>query len=310
VAVQSININNKMQTLEIQGVFMQHIAAEYIVNFLQEHPGAVSDLSFACCYMNQAAVEIFRAYFASRNMALRHICFNSVNLHNENGRRLLSGLHGNTSVKKLELYSVGMVGSTGGEIITEFLQNNNSLEKLNCHRLSLGIQGARSLQPGLGANQTLKHLCLDGCRLGDEGVAAIVEGLEGNTTMTSLNLAFNDITSNGLPHVTKLLQQNESSLDVIDLDLNPGLFDDQENTSLFATALQNTTVKDLRLSFCELPSHSASTLFAAVALNKNILHLRAHDHVQLGGQDLERVLELIAIKSNLVHVSINLDVTD
>jgi hypothetical protein len=60
-------------------------------------------------------------------MSLQYILFNGVNLGNVNARRLLSGLHGNTSVIQLELFSVGMEGAAGGAILSEFMQNNSTL---------------------------------------------------------------------------------------------------------------------------------------------------------------------------------------
>jgi Ran GTPase-activating protein (RanGAP) involved in mRNA processing and transport len=62
-----------------------------------------------------------------------------------------------------------------GEAIATLLQNNSSLNVLSCFCLSLGVQGALALQPGIRANQNLKTLELNDCHLGDKGVAFIVD---------------------------------------------------------------------------------------------------------------------------------------
>jgi hypothetical protein len=230
----------------------------------------------------------------------------------KNGRRLLSGLHDNTSVKKLEIILDGdvMEGRTGGDIISTLMQNNSSLKMLWCQNLNLGVQGARALHLGLRTNQTLKSLVLFNCRLGDEGVAAIVQGLDGNNTITGIGLGCNHITSNGLRHVTSLLQEHRSvNVTHINVSHNPGLFDDQENTRRFASTIHNTAVKKLYMNCCRMPRDTMTSLFGAVAAHKDLLYFRAYDHVRLEGQDVERLLKLIPNISNIFHLSVNLDFT-
>jgi hypothetical protein len=55
------------------------------------------------------------------------------------------------------------------------------------------------------------------------------------------------------------------------------------------------------MNCCQLPGHAIITLFGAVAMNKHLLHLRAYDHAQLEGHDLECLIELIPNMSSLVR---------
>jgi hypothetical protein len=55
-------------------------------------------------------------------------------------------------------------------------------------------------------------LSLHDCRLGDKGLSVIVDAiLEVNTTISELGFIGNGMTSGGLCHVTRLLQQRPSS---------------------------------------------------------------------------------------------------
>jgi hypothetical protein len=112
--VEGMTVNRQGQRLEIQdALLVDHIDAEYVVDFLQEHRDAVSILYLVSCEMTREAVrEIVRVYFVATT--LRHIRLEKMNLGKVNGWRLLSGFHGNTSVARLDLFSVGLEGAEGG----------------------------------------------------------------------------------------------------------------------------------------------------------------------------------------------------
>jgi hypothetical protein len=116
------------------------------------------------------------------------------------------------------------------------------------------------------------------------------------------------LTSNGLPHLTRLLERESWSKVNIYLKSNPGLFDNAENTSLFRSAVSHTTkLHYLQLSFCQLPGHAMISLFQAVSNSRSLRHLSVYDNVRLQGHDLERLLEIIPTMHYLFDLHVNLD---
>jgi hypothetical protein len=217
---------------------------------------------------------------------------------------------------EFDLVDVGLEGAAGGEVVSTLMQNNSNLKLLFFRFNPLGVQGARALQSGIRGNQTVHTLVLQQCQLGDQGVSLVVDAiLEGNTKIKILSLHGNHITASGLPHVTRLLRllrQRDSSLEALDLDNNPGLFDNEENTKRFSTVLSKcTTMTRIRMNLCQLPISAVIALFQASVINKQLLSLYVYDHVQLqGGQDLNHLLKIIPQMQNLRYFCVNLDFHD
>lgn len=164
-AVEGINVIEQGQTLDIQGA----TAGQQPITLT--HPRAVTSLVLQRCSLTQQAQDTLCWYFATRAMSLNHIRLKQMNLGNKGGRRLLFGLHGNNSVTRLDLCSVGSEGVAGGAIISELLQHNPRLTALFCATLRLGVEGVRAFQASLRGNQTMQSFGLGHCYLDDEGIS-------------------------------------------------------------------------------------------------------------------------------------------
>lgn len=304
-ALQGIDVKGKEQMLDIHcAKIISVVDAQCIVDFLQRHADAVHVMSLGFRQLSGQAMEIFRDFFATTSLD-KIVVIGS--LGNENGGHLLSGLHGNRSVSKLALSDIGFEGAQGGWHLSELLQNNSHLKELVCLRLvSLGPEGARSLQSFLCINQTLQNLSLHTCGLGDEGTLVIVNALEENQALVKLCLGNNHITSNGLPLITRLLRRKKS-LTSINLCSNAGLFDDKENTKQFAIALilQKSKLQNMNMSQCHISSRALIAIFQA-SIN-TLTQFYVYDNVRLEGKDLERLLKIIPRMTKLYRLHINLD---
>jgi Leucine Rich repeat len=186
-AVEAINVQETEQVVDIEDfrLIVDGFNAQYIVDFLQRHPYAVKGLRICCLLLSPQAVEILRVFFSTTN--LREISLIGGSLGNVNGGRLLSGLHGHTSVSTLTLGLVGLQGAAGGGHLSALLENNLHLKDLVLIDNNLGPEGARALQPSL-ANCTLESLTLNDCRLGDDGIATIANALQEIDTIQILSL--------------------------------------------------------------------------------------------------------------------------
>jgi Leucine Rich repeat len=302
-ALATIDIKKENQKLEIRcsGRTIDRVNARLLTKFLSKHPRAVErlDLIFNC--FTPEAVGVFCRLLARTTLQY-------IRLQGSLGTKvtmLLSGsVQGNPSVKELEICH-----DVGDSSIAEFLQTNSVLTSFVVQFGTLGVEGARAMQPGIRGNRTLQHLSLQDCKLGDEGVSVIVDAiLEANTPISTLGLNGNSITARGLRHMTRLLQTQPSSAVVsIQLDNNPGMFNNEEATGLFLNALRNTKMMFLSLNFCRLSFQAFMALFETASMIKTLLVLHVYDHVRLKGADRERQLEHIPTLRNISLLAINLD---
>jgi hypothetical protein len=312
-AVASIDGSMSRRTLEIQNVpIVDETNAQYIANALRRQAtgtGTVRALSLSFLEFSQEAAEVFRKLFALRTWSAAATTFQEITLNgpigNANGVLLFSGLH-DPSVTHLNLLNVGLEGAVGGSILSSLVRNNWRLNTLTCRRLPLGLEGARALQPALRAPHAVAKLSLKRCHLGDDGLSVIVAALGKNSTVKSLALQNNGFTSSGLPHVTRLLQLQRDSLTRIYLCANRGVFDDEENTRDFSSALSKTTkLLVLGMSFCRSPIQALDLILGAVAKSSTLVTLGAWETVSL-----QPVLESIPKLQSVRHLIVNLDFLD
>jgi hypothetical protein len=306
-ALQALDVAGKGQVLDIQCDYaLSGVDAQYIADFLQRHASAIDTMALMFrCQLSSEAIETFRGFFTMTS--LNQIVWIG-KLGSEAGGHLLSGLHENRAVTKLVLSDSGFAGNLGGGHLSALLQNNSHLKSLICMRLPLRLEGALSLQSSLRTNDTLQSLSLHSCLLGDEGTLVLVNALEHNSSIEKLCLGGNGITSNGLPHITRLLR-SKKSFTGINLSCNYGIFDNQENTKHFARALVTSKqLRSMNLSRCRIPVNALIDILQASA--NALMQLYVYDIVQYEGKDLERLLQTLPGMTKLHRLQINMDFTN
>jgi Leucine Rich repeat len=113
------------------------------------------------------------------------------------------------------------------------------------------VEGVRAFQPALQVNRTLRELGLRMCSIRDDSVGLLADSLDGNTTIEILNIGHNQISSDGLDDITRLLESTQ--LRKVDLQLNHGLFIVEAASRRFARVLsRHEFLKDLNLHYCQL----------------------------------------------------------
>jgi Ran GTPase-activating protein (RanGAP) involved in mRNA processing and transport len=141
-------------------------------------------------------------------------------------------------------------GAALGSSLSRVLQST-ALERLDCSRSALRVDGVRVFQPALRNNQTLKRFILSGCDIRDEGIHLIADALVGNTTIKILNIMDNHISSSGLDDITRILESTR--IQKVDFGYNTGMFLDETSTRRFARVLsRHQFLKDLNFWGCQL----------------------------------------------------------
>lgn len=132
-------------------------------------------------------------------------------------------------IVELDLSS-NSITSAGGADLIRSLERNQSLIHLNLssheglQRNTLGALGVKPFKDVLKVNRYLTILNLSGCFIGDIGLGYICDGLQGsqdtaNKTLNELNLALNEITSDGVEKMVKSLKY--TAVKVINFTRNP-----------------------------------------------------------------------------------------
>jgi hypothetical protein len=132
---------------------IDRLNARRLTNFLRRHPRAVYSLSFAFGWFTLELWGVVRRFLAKST--LHSILLQGNHVPAVVAIHLLSAVQGNPSVKKLGVFNTNSVlGQEGSRLIADLLQNNSTLTRLIAGG-TLGVQGARALQPAIRGNRTL-----------------------------------------------------------------------------------------------------------------------------------------------------------
>jgi Leucine Rich repeat len=141
------------------------------------------------------------------NRTLRELNLFGCAIGDEGIRLIADALVGNTTMDAL---GIGMNDITfdGLDDITRLLESPR-LKKLDMQSNYTAIRNEASTQrfaTVLTRHEFLMKLDISQCELGNAGLRIIARGLVGNTTMESLNISWNDLTSDGLDDITRLVE--------------------------------------------------------------------------------------------------------
>jgi hypothetical protein len=170
------------------------------------------------------------------------------------------------------------------------------LQRLDCSDCALRVEGIRALQPALRTNRTLRELNMSACRLGDGGIHILADALVGNSTMYVLNIRHNDISSNGIADITRLLV----SMQLKTIDIGFTAFDDEASTQGFARVLsRHQFLKELCLSGCQLGNQGIRFIADGLVGNTTmeILDIKWNRITFVGLADITRVIVSTQIKT-------------
>ena len=180
------------------------------------------------------------------------------------------------SLVHLDLSS-NSISTTGGAAIISSLETNNSLINLNLSsyeglsRNTLGPNGVKALRFVLRVNRYLAILSLAGNFIGDIGVGYLCEGLEGNTTLIELNLAQNEITSEGIKIMEKGFKHSE--VQILNLSKNPIK---NKGAKIIANMIMRGSdikIDDLNLTECQITYQGAMSIFISLKRSLEITKL-------------------------------------
>ncbi len=157
----------------------------------------------------------------------------------------------NKQCKFLSLQSNKMT-SIGASILAEALNDNNTLETLYLGDNYISDDGVDSLARSLSShNHTLKTLVFQKNRITDKGAKHLAQMLEVNETLIWLYLGENEISNEGVRLLSKAIENQFNSLEMLVLSANK-LLTDLSVDYLLPMIEKNQSLKKLWIDNCNL----------------------------------------------------------
>jgi Ran GTPase-activating protein (RanGAP) involved in mRNA processing and transport len=267
---------------------------QHLVDFLDERDlsheegVAITELvldSLQLSHPSDGGLNVLTVFFARSDTTLTTVSLRYCDVGSqEDASQLLVAFHTNRTVTDLTIQKIrNLDGAALGAAFAGLLRNMPHLQRLSVWPFSASaswtIGGVCSFQPGLGSDRSLKILNLYDSQLGHEGFHLIADALVGNTTMIEiLNVAGNDLISNSLDDITRMLESS-SQLQAISVRRNEGVFDDDAATQRFAHIISRQGfLKELHLLHCRLRDRGIRRLAEALVGNSTIKVLDIGDN--------------------------------
>lgn len=179
------------------------------------------------------------------------VCLDEMELIDQDMNIVVQQAINNKQCKSLSLQS-NKITSIGVSIIAEALNNNNTLETLYLGNNYISDDGINSLVNILSNhNNTLKILVLQHNRIADKSVKYLCQLLEVNQTLIWLYLGENEITDEGVRILSKTIENQNNTLEMLVLSSNK-LITDSSVDYLLQMIKHNQSLKKLWIDNCNL----------------------------------------------------------
>ena len=197
--------------------------------------------------------DIFKSLH--HNTVLTELLLRDTSLRSSDMQSLGQMLTSNNTLRVMYI-SGSDVGPDGCQYLADC--RNISLNKLIMRECNLGASGADGIGKMLYHNKSITSVNLNSNDISDAGVENLVEYLKCTNAIKHLGLYNNNITSNGAYHLRKLLSLNHTTLNSIELGMNP-LKDEGVD---FILQSITTTMEQVRLADTGMTSSCSSVSLA------------------------------------------------
>ena len=182
---------------------------------------------------------------------------------------IISGLHHNTTLKKLDMSNSHFSLLTIA-LLASLLETNHTLAYLKLSNCNIVSDGTCLLASALCTNDTLQKLDLSDNPIGLEGAIAFARMLETNHSLLDLNLASCDIVSDGACQLASALCTNDS---LQKLNLKHNSIEAKRATAFAEMLRTNHTLVFLDLRRCDIDSDVACQLASGLWTNDTLQEL-------------------------------------
>lgn len=202
---------------------------------------SIKDLNIAGNGLNEESINSLSNLLQNEACNLEKLVISNNALSDTVFAKLCQALKTNTTVKELELESVGASGEGGGEAIALFVRENNVITSLRIGKNAIEYLGTKKIADALKTNKSLQSVTMPTNGLDEVGAIYIAKSLEFNNSLVRLDLSDNAIQSAGLIYLSAALENNHN---IKHLNLSKNQITDNGIEAL-ATVLSNIRTLDL-----------------------------------------------------------------
>lgn len=211
--------NRSLKKLDLEGCYIRGIT-NYLFHILSTHE-SIQELNFRDCSLQfyTGLTELL-----SESTSLKNLNLSKNDLGSYNLEYLTEGLQNNKKLMKLDLSSCGLDTSAPGRLqaLAEALNGHPSLNYLNLSSNGLNAEAYPLATEIIKNNFSIRYLNLTANHMGDEAFHNLANAIPNNNSLTTLVLRKNRISNKGLKHLSEALQQNNT---LVHLDLTENDFD-------------------------------------------------------------------------------------
>ena len=208
---ESLKNNTKLQLLKLKKITNEGVKPIFEVKALQR-----LDLSNNTLFYDR--VTISDGLKSNNTLLELNISYNSIAYNCKGTKNITEFIQVNTALKKLDL-SHNVLSDDGATVISSFLKCNNSLLGLNISYNNITYKGTKNITESIQVNTTLKNLDLSHNILSDDGATVISGFLKCNNSLLELNISHNGITDKGTKEIAEAIEIN-LTLQNIDISRN------------------------------------------------------------------------------------------
>ena len=215
---------------------------------------------------------------------------------------IISGLHHNTTLKKLDMSNSHFSLLTIA-LLASLLETNHTLVYLKLSNCNIVSDVTCLLASALCTNDTLQKLDLSYNPIGLEGAIAFAKMLETNHSLVNLNLARCNIVSDGTCQLASALCTNDS---LQKLNLKHNSIEAKRATAFAEMLRTNHTLVDLNLGRCDIDSDGACQLANALCTNDTLQKLNLWDN-PIGAKGTTAFAEMLLKNKSLKELELKDD---
>ena len=241
-------------------------------------------LNLSGCNLKETAFEIIAN--SLRNIkSLTSIDMSNNCITHKTAQSIAVALSNNLDIEQLNFSNCLMDNSA--LVILNAISNHNAITHLCLRSNVITDDIAKLIGALLSCNNNIKHLDLGNCKLQECGFLEILDGLTNTTTLRYLSLEFNVVSKDLLMvGVASIIQKNAS---LKDLKLSNCNLLKSEIQKIFHAISQITSIKHLNLSGNTIADCACVSLKDALSKNNKIKHLDV-SKCKIGDEGLYNIL--------------------
>ena len=214
---------------------------------------------------------------------------------------ITEAMQANAKLQKLDI-SHNSISDDGVMVISDCLKMNNTLQEIDLSWNRITNKGATKTAKAIQANKTLCKLCISHNNISNDGMTAISDCLKINNVLQELNLSWNKITSKGAKQIAEAIKVNAT---LQKLDISHNSLSDDGVITLSDCLMSNSTLQELDLSWNRITSKGAQKIAEVIQVNTTLLQKLTISHNSISDDGLTVMSDNLKMNNTLHELDLS-----